>query len=164
MSEESEKKERTDAANRIKEKYIRMNNNEKDPDDLQLTNTILERDRQITKLEKEMLELRKQLIELQQRLKVYEPERYAPPDYMGYQKDWSGVRKIIFILKRNFQALTSSQIMQELLDLEPFYKMMWNDPANCVSSLLSRACKNNLIVKISTPGMGAPVYKVIRRK
>ena len=165
MSEESEKKEKelADAARKLKDKYSRMYNAGKDPDHLQLESTLLERDGQITKLEKEMKDLKKQLMEMQRKLKIYEPEKYAAPNYMGYQTDWSSIRKVVFILKRNFRALTSLQVMQELLELEPFYKQIWQDPANNVSSLLSRACKNNLVERIGAPGMGAPIYKVMRK-
>lgn len=129
-----------------------------------LVDVALKRDEEIIELLKEMSELKYKAKELEYRLKVYEPEKYDRPNYMGYEANWPNVRKIVFILKRNFQALTSSQVMQVLLTLEPAYKFAWRDPANSVSRLLSKACKHNLITRITSPGMGAPLYKAIRKE
>ncbi len=127
-----------------------------------LVGITLGRDERITFLEKQSSELKEEIMGLKIRLKAHEPEKYDRPSYVGYQQDWPAIRKVIFILKRNAQALTSLQVMQEILELEPFYKQIWQDPANNVSSLLSRACKKNLIVRVGS-GMGAPIYKVTRK-
>jgi hypothetical protein len=125
-----------------------------------LVNTTLDRDTKIIEMQKQMEGLRYEVLKLKHELKRHEPEKYAAPDYSGYQIDWSNIRKVVFILKRNFMALTSTQVMKELLRLEPFYELAWNDPSNSVSQLLSRACKNKLIIRDSSPYMGAPLYKV----
>ncbi|MCW3077327.1 MAG: hypothetical protein JWO32_1936 [Bacteroidetes bacterium] len=130
-------------------------------DHLTLVQTTLERDKNILELEANNMELRRENLELICRLKIHEPEKYAKPNYNGYQTEWSNIRKVVFILKRNFNALTTTQVMQELLNLEPSYKITWNNPSNCVSGLLSTAFKNSLVVKVGSPGMGAPLYKSV---
>jgi len=125
-----------------------------------LIDTTLKRDEEISEIKKKMDELSFEVHMLKHKLKRYEPDKYSPPDYSGYQGDWSTIRKVVFILKRNFMALTSSQVLKELLRIEPFYGQLWNDPANSVSRILSRACKNKLIIRDDTPFMGAPLYKV----
>jgi hypothetical protein len=156
MADESEKKEdkngESDPGKQIF--YTKLEHSK-------LVDITLGRDKRITSLEKQNTELQEELIKLRIRLKAHEPEKYDRPSYMGYQQDWPVIRKVIFILKRNARALTSLRVMEELLSLEPLYKMAWNDPANNVSSILSRACKKNLIMRVSS-GMGAPIYKVIK--
>lgn len=125
-----------------------------------LVDTTLKRDDEILEIKKKMDELRYEVFILKHKLKRYEPEEYSPPDYTGYQVDWSSIRKVVFILKRNFMALTSSQLLKELLRIEPKYELLWNDPANSVSRILSRACKNKVVIRDDTPFMGAPLYKV----
>lgn len=126
-----------------------------------LIDTTLKRDEEISEIRKKMDELRYEVFMLKHELKKHEPDKYSTPDYTGYQVEWSTIRKVVFILKRNFMALTSLQVMKELLRIEPFYGEAWRDPANSVSRILSRACKNRLIMRDDAPSMGAPLYKIV---
>lgn len=129
-----------------------------------LVDIALERDAKIIEIKKEMDDLRFEVFKLKHELKRHEPEKYAAPDYLGYQVEWSTIRKVVFILKRNFMALTSSQVLKELLRIEPNYGLLWNDPANSVSRILSRACKNKLVVRDDAPFMGSPLYKIPKNR
>jgi hypothetical protein len=129
-----------------------------------LTDTLLRRDNEITYLKEEIENFKKQIIELKFRLQAHEPNESSPPIYNGYRKDWSGIQKVMFILKRNYHGLTSAQVLKELISIDPNFIGFLRDPANCVSKWISRAYKNKVIVRASIPGTGASTYKIASKK
>ena len=54
-------------------------------------------------------------------------KKSIPSDYEGYSKDWVMAEKIIFILKKNKQAMSAREISNELLKLEPNFQ--WLKPS-----------------------------------
>lgn len=95
---------------------------------------------------------------LEKELRKYVPDAGNPPDYSGYSKTWTNIRKVTHIVKRNTKTLTSAEVLDELIKLEPSVQHDWEHPANVVSGLLSRAVKKGLITKIGAQ-LGSPQYK-----
>ena len=102
--------------------------------------------------EEEIFQLKRKNEALEKRLDRYEPKEGSSPDYTGYKKDWPYIKKVQFILQRNYGPLTSNQVLKELLAIEPIYSQMWVDPLNCLSKILGRACKHQLLEKKRIPG------------
>jgi hypothetical protein len=61
-------------------------------------------------------------------------------------------------LNRNPKTLTSAEVLEELVKLEPSILHNWENPVNVVSGLLSRAVKKGLIIKGNSQ-LGSPFYK-----
>ena len=114
--------------------------------------------------EEEVFSLKRKNKILEQRLSRYEPKEGSSADYNGYKIGWPYVRKVQFILQRNFGSLTSRQILDEFLKLEPLYRQAWVDPLNCLSKILGRACKHELMEKIKIPGSIGLFYRLLKNK
>lgn len=109
----------------------------------------------------EIRTLNNKISELEARLQKYEPKEGVRPDYTGYKKDWPNIKKIQFILQRNFGPLTTHQILKEFfLSIEPVYTQIWCDPRNCLAKILGRACKYELIEKVKILGSISFFYKL----
>jgi hypothetical protein len=128
---------------------------------MDLVHSALEKDKIIDGLEIQIRKFEKEIGKLRGKLKIHDPESGDPPDYTGFSFEWTNLRKIVFILKRNAQALTSVQVLEQLLKLEPSKEYDWDNPLNNVSRILNRAIQKNLVVKIDAD-MGYPLYKTVK--
>lgn len=103
------------------------------------------RDDEIEALRRKVFDLTKQLDELKvinQDLTQSLKENNTPKD--GYRKDWTWVRKIVFVLEQAGKPLRSPEIIEELAKREEHLRNHWNQ-AQYFSAFLNKAVKEERI-------------------
>ena len=72
--------------------------------------------------------------------------------FSGYDKQWTLVEKLVFILKQNKTRMNFKEINNTFLKLEPELKDKWSDPNKSISQILHNACKFKVIDKVKIRG------------
>lgn len=79
-------------------------------------------------------------------------------DYIGYNKEWVMAEKIVFILKKNKQAMTTKEISVELLKLEPNFNNVYRDIVKSLSAFVHNTVKLGYIVRVDKSFGGGYKY------
>ncbi|MDP1802997.1 MAG: hypothetical protein Q8L81_16665 [Bacteroidota bacterium] len=69
------------------------------------------------------------------------------PKYQEFNSEWTGIEKVIYILKENAKALKSDQIENELLSIQPSLQFKWRVARTASLKYLTRAVNYGLIIK-----------------
>lgn len=69
-------------------------------------------------------------------------------DYEGYNKDWVMAEKIVFILKKNKQAMSAREISNELLKLEPNFNFKYDNKVKSISSFIYNTVKLGYVARV----------------
>lgn len=81
--------------------------------------------------------------------------------YSGYNINWEGIEKVIFILKLNNRPMALKEIAAELLKIEPRLKQMWKDSLASVGSYIYRGVKSERITRGKRLGGSGYSYSAI---
>lgn len=118
------------------------------------------REGEIETLKREVLDLNAQIdvlkaktIELNQQLIA----NSQPKD--GYRKDWTWVRKIVFVLEQSGKPLRSPEIIEELAKREEHLHNHWNQ-AQYFSAFLNKALKEERIKREKRRGERGFYYQL----
>jgi len=91
--------------------------------------------------------LENQITELQRKITDLESALSSTNKYDGYDSGWKQIRKVLFILKSNGSAMSSSEILDALLSLEPKFSDTWRNPKKSICRIIGRALKLGLLLK-----------------
>lgn len=79
----------------------------------------------------------------------------------GYRKDWTWVKKIVFVLEQAGKPLRSPEIIEELAKREEHLRNHWNQ-AQYFSAFLNKALKRDRIRKEKKMGERGFYYTIFR--
>lgn len=79
-------------------------------------------------------------------------------DYSNYNPNAKGIDKVIFILKQNSRLMLSTEIVRELLIVEPKLKQKWNNPYSAVIKYISRGVGFARIIQYMKIGSSGYTY------
>lgn len=68
-------------------------------------------------------------------------------NYDGYNNDWVMAEKIVFVLKKNKRPMTSLQIIEQLLILDPKLNEIYNDKIKSMSNFIYNALRLGFIIR-----------------
>lgn len=109
----------------------------------------------------ESLETKEELNVTKERLRIAEAERNemknyfeSKPKYSEYDPDWTGIDKIIYILKENQRAMSSKEIELALLEVDPSYQFAWRNSRIASATYISRGIRFNRLIKHKLEGTG----------
>ena len=102
---------------------------------------------------KEVLLLKKEAEALKEKLQAYE----APDD--GYRKEWTWVRKIVFVLEHAGRPMRSPEIIEVLAKREEHLRNHWNQ-AQYFSAFLNMALKAERIKREKRKGERGYYYSL----
>jgi hypothetical protein len=118
------------------------------------------RDEEIETLRRKVFDLTKQLDSLKvknEELTQGLASDHTPED--GYRKDWTWVRKIVFVLEAAGKPLRSPEIIEELAKREEHLRNHWNQ-AQYFSAFLNKAVKEERIKQEKRKGERGYYYSV----
>lgn len=118
------------------------------------------RDKEIEALRRRVFDLTTQLDELKVRNEELTQSFTAndtPKD--GYRKDWTWVRKIVFVLEQAGRPLRSPEIIEELAKREEHLRNHWNQ-AQYFSAFLNKALKEERIMRDKRRGERGFYYQL----
>lgn len=123
--------------------------------------------RQLKRREAEIEKLRREVFDLNTKLDVLKAKneelqqglatRLTPED--GYRKDWTWVRKIVFVLEQTGKPMRSPEIIEELAKREEHLRNHWNQ-AQYFSAFLNKAVKEERIKQEKRRGERGYYYAV----
>lgn len=119
-----------------------------------------EKREEVAALREELRKAYEAVIHLQREnkaLKEKRQEKENPGD--GYRKDWTWVRKIVFVLERAGKPLRSAEIIEELAKREAHLRDHWNQ-AQYFSAFLNKAMKEERIGREKRRGERGFYYSV----
>lgn len=118
------------------------------------------RDEEIEALRRKIFDLTTQLDSLKEKneeLTQTLEESHTPKN--GYRKDWTWVRKIVFVLEAAGKPLRSPEIIEELAKREEHLRNHWNQ-AQYFSAFLNKALKEERIMREKRRGERGYYYSV----
>lgn len=126
-----------------------------------LAKLVCEQEIEYATLTKDNKSLLKQNEKLQEEIEALKNKDKSINKYDGYDKSKELLEKIIFILKRNTDAMTFIEVKDTLLLLEPELKYRWGNVNKSVTYLLSKGCNLGVLVKSKKWGhKGNFIYQV----
>ncbi|MBL7911679.1 MAG: hypothetical protein JNJ41_11535 [Bacteroidia bacterium] len=69
------------------------------------------------------------------------------PNYADYNNNWVMAEKIVFILKKNKKPMTSLQIIEQLLILDPKLNEIYKDKIKSISNFIYNTLKLGFIIR-----------------
>ncbi len=80
--------------------------------------------------------------------------------YDGYNNDWVMAEKIVFLLKQNKKPMTSFQIIDQLLILEPKLNEKYKDKIKSISNFIYNTLKLGFIIRCDKSMGGGYKYSL----
>ncbi len=75
------------------------------------------------------------------------PKENDNANYTGYKNNWVMAEKIVFILKKNKRPMTSLQIIEQLLILEPKLNEIYKDKIKSLSNFIYNTLRLGFIIR-----------------
>ena len=112
-------------------------------------------ERLILKLERQLEDRKNKGIELSEELAFFNSDSEDLKKYIGYNIDWLYIDKIVFVIERTRKPLTSHQIVNKLIEMEPTLKQKLLDPFNSITKSIYNGVKlKRLLRHIKTGNFG----------
>ena len=82
-----------------------------------------------------------------EKLCVFDGTNDSLQKFVGYQKDWLYIDKITFVIERSNKPLTSHQIVDLLIQLEPTLKQRLLNPFKSITKAIYKGIQLNRLVR-----------------
>lgn len=106
----------------------------------------------ILKLERQLEDHKNKSIELSEELAFFNSDSEDLKKYIGYNVDWLYIDKIVFVIERTRKPLTSHQIVNKLIEIEPTLKQKLLDPFNSITKSIYSGIKLNRLIRYFKTG------------
>lgn len=121
----------------------------------ELYNLQLQNEKYIAKQESQLKNKETTINTLTEKLAVFNGTNDSLQKFVGYNKDWLYIDKITFVIERSNKPLTSHQIVDVLMQLEPTLKQRLINPFKSITKAIYNAIKvNRLSRHIKTGNFG----------
>lgn len=101
----------------------------------------------IQKLERKLEDRKNKIIELSEELAFFNSDSEDLKKYIGYNVDWLYIDKIVFVIERTRKPLTSHQIVNKLIEIEPTLKQKLLNPFNSITKSIYSGVKLNRVIR-----------------
>lgn len=108
---------------------------------------IFEIEKDVKELCRERLALEKENAQQKEIIAQLTDAQLPKSKYQRYDKTKPWVFKVCFILERNPNGMSFTEIKQEIMNLEPDLRHRWSDTDNYLSQILRAAVKRGAIIK-----------------
>jgi uncharacterized protein HemX len=113
----------------------------------ELYNLQLQNEKYIAKQERQLENKETKINTLTEKLSVFDGTNDSLQKFVGYNKDWLYIDKITFVIERSNKPLTSHQIVDVLIQLEPTLKQRLLDPFKSITKAIYKGLQLNRIVR-----------------
>jgi hypothetical protein len=113
----------------------------------ELHNLQLQKEKHIAKQERLLENRETEIKNLTEKLAVFHGTNDRLQKFVGYDAEWSYIDKITFVLERSNKPLTSHQIVDLLLQLEPILKQRLLNPFKSVTQVIYAGLKLNSFIR-----------------
>lgn len=110
-----------------------------------------------------ILDLEAELAEVKSKVRQKEPKESKTPNYEGFNTQWVMAEKIVFILKQNKKPMTTKEIVNTLLSIEPKLNDAYSEKEKILSNFVYNTLKCGFIERIEKSIGGGYKY-VINKK
>jgi hypothetical protein len=94
-----------------------------------------------------IFELEAELNKYQNKIEKKNLKESRSINYEGYDLGWVMAEKIVFVLKRNKKSMSSKQIINELLMIEPRLNDLYSEREKTLSNFIYNTVKGGFIVR-----------------
>lgn len=101
----------------------------------------------ILKIERQLEDIKNKNTELSQEISFFNGDSENLKKYIGYNIGWLYIDKIVFIIERTRKPLTSHQIVNKLIEIEPTLPQKLLDPFNSITKAIYNGIKINRLVR-----------------
>ena len=113
----------------------------------ELYNLQLQNEKYIAKQERQLENKEIKINTLIEKLCVFDGTNDSLQKFVGYQKDWLYIDKITFVIERSNKPLTSHQIVDLLIQLEPTLKQRLLNPFKSITKAIYKGIQLNRLVR-----------------
>ena len=113
----------------------------------ELYNLQLQNEKYIAKQERQLENNETKINTLAEKLSVFNGTNGSLQKFVGYNKDWLYIDKITFVIERSNKPLTSHQIVDVLIQLEPTLKQRLLNPFKSITKAIYKGIQLNRLVR-----------------
>ena len=113
----------------------------------ELYNLQLQNEKYIAKQERQLENKEIKINTLTEKLSVFDGTNDSLQKFVGYHNDWLYIDKITFVIERSNKPLTSHQIVDVLIQLEPTLKQRLLNPFKSITKAIYKGIQLNRLVR-----------------
>jgi hypothetical protein len=118
----------------------------------ELYNLQLQNEKYIAKQERQLENKEIKINTLTEKLSVFDGTNDSLQKFVGYHNDWLYIDKITFVIERSNKPLTSHQIVDILIKLEPTLKQRLLNPFKSITKAIYKGIQLNRLVRHNKTG------------
>lgn len=118
----------------------------------ELYNLQLQNEKYIAKQERQLENKEIKINTLTEKLSVFDGTNDSLQKFIGYHNDWLYIDKITFVIERSNKPLTSHQIVDILIQLEPTLKQRLLNPFKSITKAIYKGIQLKRLVRHNKTG------------